>query len=434
MPITTLAMAVDALLAHLYRRAGFGATRAELADGAARGYAGSVDHLIEGLTRPETSAAASARPTFDPFGTDIVGNSPDHGAELLRLTDWWVAMMSSSSSPLREKLTLLLHCQFPTAYSKVNVPSLLYRQNEIFRNLGHGRFDELTRAVSKDPAMLIWLDAGSDLRAHPNENFSRELMERFTMGVGTYTQSDVTEAARAFTGWSLNYSTGEFQINAAQYDPGWKNVLSHGGYLDGDAVIDIVTHTPASSHWVVSRLWSWLAYPVGVHHPVVAELAPSYAKDMRLSALLRAILNHPQFISAEARSGLVKQPVEYVVGALRAFDLSPAAFAPGYVMGVLAALGQQLFNPPTVGGWGDNRYWLSTSNSLEMLKFATTLSSVANLSELESLSNRRRIATLAERLGIAGWSPGTAQVLQRAAYDPASLVTMALVSPEYLAN
>ena len=400
----------------------------------AAGWSGAVDRLVRGMTAPEATSIAGSPPQFQPFPQDAMGANPNHGAELLALTNWWIEMMSSSANPLKEKLVLLLHSQFPTAYSKVNIPSLLYRQNQLFRSLGHGRFDTLMTAVSMDPAMLIWLDAGSDLKSHPNENFARELMERFTMGVGTYTEQDVYEAARAFTGWSLNYTTGEYQLNQGVQDLGWKTVLGHGGVLTGEQVIEIATNTHASHRWVVSRLWSWLAFPVGPHHPVVADLAPAYSENLRVGDLIKAMLLHPQFVSAEAQSGLVKQPVEYVVGALRAFHLGPADFVPGYLMQLLTAFGQQLFNPPNVGGWGSNQYWLSTASSLEQLRFANTLVSVADLSPVEDEPARTRVDALGELLGIDAWSSPTAAVLKTARGNTSELVSLALVSPEYVAN
>jgi uncharacterized protein (DUF1800 family) len=374
-------------------------------------------------------------PTFLPFNQEaLTANSTARSYEFGNLTNWWVELMSSTATPLREKLVLLLHDQFPTAYSKVDYPSLLFAQNQLFRQLGPGSFNTLTTAVSKDPAMLIWLDTGTDLALHPNENFARELMERFTMGVGNYTQADVTAAARAFTGWTINYSTGLFEFNTAVHDFGIKTVLGHTGAFTGEDVIDIVTHTEASARWVISRIWSWLAYPASPHDPVVDDLMPAYGRGLHMTGLLRAILNHPQFIAPQSLNGLIKQPAEYVVGALRAFGLGPTSFAPGYIMNTLTNMGQQLFNPPTVGGWGYNQFWLSTSNSLVQLNFATTVAKTAHLTRLEDEPVAGRIDTLADMLGLDSFSDGTYQALQRLRGDPPSLVSLALVSPDYTVN
>ena len=151
----------------------------------------------------------------------------------MKLSTWWLDRMIVTDTPLREKLVLLLHEQFPTSYAKVNYADLMYNQNQLFRKLGAGSFETLTQAVAKDPAMLIWLDTGTDHKAHANENFARELMERFTMGVGNYTEEDVRQGARAFTGWELDYTTGEFFFNPYDHDNGEKDYLGHTGSLAG---------------------------------------------------------------------------------------------------------------------------------------------------------------------------------------------------------
>lgn len=423
------------LLAHLYRRAGFGATPHELDVAERIGYEASVRHLLNGLHEPDHGAPQVQPPQFLPFVTEhLPASSSQRGGEFLALTNWWIELMSSTSTPLREKLVLLLHCQFPTAFSKVIYPSLLFNQNQIFRQLGTGSFQTLTTAVAKDPAMLIWLDAGSDLAAHPNENFARELMERFAMGIGNYTETDVKEAARTFTGWTLDYTTGEFLFDYQQHDWGIKQILGHQGLFTGEDTIGIVTHTRASAHYVVSRLWSWLAYPVLPHHPVVESLAPEYAKGLNVGRLLDAILHHPEFVSGNSLNGLVKQPVEYVVGTLRALNLNPGSFPNGYLLTTLSHLGQELFNPPTVGGWGYNRFWLSTSASLSQLDFATQAASLADLSPIIDEAPRARVEKLANVLGVPGWSKGTRTALNAARANPTTLVPLALVSPEYLLN
>ena len=151
---------------------------------------------------------------------------------------------------------------------------MMYAQNQLFRTLGPGNFDTLVQAVAKDPSMLIWLDADTSHKNAPNQNFARELMERFTMGAGNYSQEDVIQAARCFTGWELDMVTGEFFLNPYDHDGGVKHFLGRSGRFGGEDIIKIVTHEPASHHWVVSRLWSWLAYPVTPRDPVVAGLRP----------------------------------------------------------------------------------------------------------------------------------------------------------------
>ncbi|HVB05855.1 MAG TPA: DUF1800 domain-containing protein [Acidimicrobiales bacterium] len=424
-----------ALLAHLYRRAGFGASLAELDRAEQVGWDATVAHLLKGLHEVDDGPLQVQPPQFSSFSTEALPTSSAlRQAEFLALQNWWIDLMASTPTPLKEKLVLLLHEQFPTAFSKVNHPSLLYRQNTIFRALGAGSFDVLTTALSKDPAMLIWLDTVTDLAAHPNENFARELLERFTMGVGHYTEEDVKQLARCFTGWGVNYQSGAFVFNTAVHDFGVKTIFGRSGAYSGEDAITLVTKRAVSTRWVTARMWSWLAYPVGPHDPVVEELAPVYGEHLHLGTLLAAILAHPSFVSVTSTTGLVKQPVEWVVGTMRALHLNTSSFAPGYVANTLTKLGQQLFNPPTVGGWGNNGFWLSTSSSLTQLNFAQTAAGLADLSAVADEPVRGRFDLLARLLGVGRWTKETTTVLHQAGYEPATLMALALVAPETMTN
>ena len=345
--------------------------------------------------------------------------------------------MLATSNPLKEKLTFLLHGHFPTAISKVRFPVYMYDQNQLFRSQGSGDFDTLTQAAAQDPAMLLWLDANSNKASNPNENFARELMERFTMGIGTYTQADVRAASFCFTGWRLDPRTGSFDIASRQHSTAPQTFLGVSGVDAGQQVIDLATHSDASSHFVPSRFWSYLAYPVTPGDPVVADLAPGYAADRNLGHLLTAIFQHPRFTQAPSLQGLVKQPTEYVVGTLRALGVTPtelAARRPAELVGVFANLGQVLFDPPSVGGWPQNSYWLSTSAALARWKFAHQVARTTDISTVADASPGDRVDAAAEMLTVSSWSATTASALQRAASDPPTLVTLALVSPEYVSN
>jgi uncharacterized protein (DUF1800 family) len=276
--------AARADVALLYRRAGFGGNASQLDAAAAAGFEATVEQLLAGLSQPDRSAVAP--PPLATYAQALKGHGGNSWNQYLALIGWWLDKMAATTTPLREKLTLLLHGQFPTGFSKVGVPVFMYHQNELFRTLGPGSYEELTLAVAKDPAMLVWLDTDTDVNSSPNENFARELMERFTMGVGTYSQSDVRESARAFTGWSYNV-VGEFVQNEWAHDFGNKSFLGYDGDLNGNDIVAIVTHTPESARWVSARMWSWLAYPVVDSDPVVAELAAGYARDLNMTNLLR---------------------------------------------------------------------------------------------------------------------------------------------------
>lgn len=427
------------MLAHLYRRAGFGATPSELKAAEKLGFKAVVDQLLEGLSGPDRGGDTVKLPWLTPLAeASIPGFSYDDFDEFLKLSAWWLDRMIVTDTPLREKLVLLLHNQFPTSFQKVNSASLMYNQNELFRKLGAGSFDVLTQAVAKDPAMLIWLDTGTDHKAHANENFARELMERFTMGVGHYTQTDVEQAARAFTGWTLDYTTGDFFFNEYDHNNDVKRFLGHTGRFQGEDIINIVTHTEASAKWVVARLWSWLAYPVTPGARIVAELAPKYKRDLNIKNLLEAILHHPEFVSATAMKGLVKQPIEYLVGTLRMLGLTTAAFSEGTLVWLLASLGQQPFVPLNVGGWGQNQYWLSTSASNAQLSLAWNVAQYADLTEVEDLNGRPgpQVGAVGRMLGLETWSNETYRALWKMAQQgsPQEILVLALVSPEYLLN
>ncbi len=434
------------LVAHLYRRAGFGALPSELATATGEGYDATVATLVRGLTQPDPGAAAIAAPTLSPPPPPAQRRAMDVASrrqlqmeirqQFVELSSWWLARMMATSNPLKEKLTFLLHGHFPTAISKVRFPLYMYGQNQLFRTQGSGDFDTLTQAVATDPAMLIWLDANSNQASNPNENFARELMERFTMGIGTYTQNDVRAAAYCFTGWKLNPRTNAFAFDAAQHSTTPQTFLGTTRVNSGQQVIDIVTHSEASSRFVPSRFWSYLAYPVSPGDPVVADLAPGYAADRNIGNLLTAIFQHPRFTQARARTGLVKQPTEYMVGALRALGVSAAGVQarPAELIPVFESLGQVLFDPPSVGGWPQNGYWLSTSASLTRWEFAHRLAHAADISPVADAAPPSRVDAAAEMLTISDWSASTAAVLRGAANDPPTLVTLALVSPEYVSN
>jgi uncharacterized protein (DUF1800 family) len=431
----------SALVRHLYRRAGFGATPAEVAAATAGSWENAVDGLLAGLSGPDDGAAGVPLPSLTPLvdvprlaGLAVSARQAlekQLRSEGVALVDWWLQRMVSTSTPLREKLTLLLHGQFPTALQKVRVPSLMYGQNEIFRQLGAGSFDTLTQAVAKDPAMMIWLDTDTDDLSHPNENFSRELMERFTMGIGNYTEIDVRQGARAFTGWRIDRRSGGYRLAEAQHDNGVKTFLGHSGNLTGEDVVDIVTHSPVSAKWVVSRMWSFLAYPVTPADPVVADLAPGYAADLDMTKLLGAIFLHPAFVSPSSTGGLVKQPIEYVAGTLRALGLAATSRR---LVAILTGMGQIPFDPPNVGGWGANGYWLSTAATFTRARFASAVARAAEVPAIADGAPAARAEVLAETLGVASWTPATASALASAGSDPRAVLAVALVSPEYVAN
>jgi len=442
-------------VAFLYRRAGFGLRPDELERAAAGGYDSAVESLLAGLgDAPDPGAAGLAEPTFTsgppPRGAGASQAERAAFAKAVRsdvvgLQRWWMNRMITTSTPLREKLTLFWHGHFATGVSKVRDARLMYMQNQLFRSAGAGSFEALTQAVAKDGAMMIWLDTSTDKKAHPNENFAREMMELFTLGIGNYTQDDVTAAARGFTGWTYDRSRYEYVFRPAQHDYGFKTYLGETGDWNGEDIVRIAVTRPESARFVVAALWSHLAYPVAPSDPVVSDILPGYGESLSIAGAARSVFLHPEFRSAQSRTGLLKQPAEYLASASRALglDASLASSASGDqrpgprsapdLPALAGALGQTLFNPPNVGGWGQNGYWLSTATAHVRMQAAMLLARKADLSGLSSLPVRQRVAAAGELLGLVdGWGPSTAAALSRVAADPVALLALALVSPEFV--
>ncbi len=438
-------------LALLYRRAGFGLRSDELDRAAAGGYEAAVEQLVAGLgSAPDPAGDAVPGPVFteappstraaaqalrnDPAA--IAARNRAIAADLASLQRWWIDRMITTSTPLREKLTLFWHGHFATAISKVRDPRLMYMQNQLFRRSGAGSFQDLVGAVAKDGAMMVWLDTSTDKKAHPNENFAREMMELFTLGIGSYTQDDVTAGARAFTGWVYNRAQYSYRFLPAQHDFGVKTYLGQTGDWNGEDVVRIAVTRPESVRFVVAKLWSHFAYPVAPADPVVSDLLPAYGSGLDIAAVVRAMFLHPSFRGTATRSGLVKQPVEYLVGAARTLGIKETAAGGGRAEPPLsrlaAALGQEIFNPPNVGGWGQNGYWLSSATSQLRVQYALQLAQRADLSPIADLPASQRVAGVANFLGLDGWGPTTARALAGVAGNPAQLTALALTAPEYV--
>jgi len=280
----------------------------------------------------------------------------------LELRAWWLREMLATESPLTERMTLFWHGHFATSQQKVRSNQLMYRQNVLLRREALGNFGTLLHAIARDPAMLVYLDNAGSRRGAPNENFAREVMELFTLGEGRYGEADVKEAARAFTGWSLERGTGEFTYRRIWHDYGEKTVLGRKGRFDGDDILDVLLERPETARFIAAKLWREFISP----QPDAAEVE-RWAQVFRearyeVKPLLRAIFLSKAFWAEENRSALVKSPVDLAVGTMRAsgmnpFDLRPAVFA-------CASLGQNLFAPPNVKGWPGGNAWIDSATLL----------------------------------------------------------------------
>jgi len=360
---------------HLLNRTGFGATDAEIARYATLERAEAVDRLLAGA-RSEASVAPPdfLDAPFDRFYRVNNLSAEERMAVQRRLAQqsfalraWWLREMIETQSPLTERMTLFWHNHFATSQQKVRSLQLMYRQNALLRRESLGNFATLLHAIGKDPAMLVYLDNARNRRQAPNENFAREVMELFTLGEGGYTEHDVKEAARAFTGWSLDRETGEFTYRRMWHDYGEKTVLGRSGRLDGDDVIDVLLSKPQTARFIAAKMWREFVSPT----PDAAEVS-RWADVFRQSRyevkpLLRAALTSDAFWAEANRGALVKSPVDLVVGTLRTFgirpmDLRPAVFA-------CAALGQNPFAPPNVKGWPGGDAWIDSATLLGRRQF-----------------------------------------------------------------
>ncbi len=289
----------------------------------------------------------------------------------LELRAWWIGEMLATESPLTERMTLFWHNHFVSSLQKVHSPALMQRQNALLRRHAFGSFGELLHAASRDPAMLVYLDTARSRRGQPNENFAREVRELFTLGEGNYGERDVKEAARAFTGWSLDPDSGQYQFRPFIHDDGVKTVLGKSGNWRGEDVLDILLARPETAEFIAAKLWREFVSPAPRGEREKADLA-RVARQFRETgystrAALRELLNSQSFWSAENRAALIKSPVELVVGTLRQFRIEvrdPLPFAL-----LLRNLGQDLFAPPNVKGWPGGEAWINAQTLLARRQF-----------------------------------------------------------------
>jgi uncharacterized protein (DUF1800 family) len=349
---------------HLHRRAGFAATWDELQHDLHDGPAPSIDRLLAGKAR--------ARGVPDNFASfaDTLARLAVEGQDVRRLKAWWVYRMLFGPDPLSERLALMWHNHFATGARKVGL--LVRGQNELFRRHARAPFGDLLRAVVHDPALLVWLDAPSNRKAHPNENLARELMELFTLGIGHYTETDVKEAARALTGWTV--VDDRFHDDAFFHDVGAKTILGQTGAWTGDDLVRMLLDHPATAERLAARLCELLIGEGAVQPETVRALA-SGLRERRLDIGwgLETVLRSAAFF-AEANLGTrVQGPAECVIGAARALELFDPAPNSLVLGDWLADLGLDLFNPPNVGGWPGGRAWLSARALLGRTNYAAAL-------------------------------------------------------------
>ncbi len=342
--------------AHLLRRAGFAPTDAEAQQALADGAPATVDRLL---------GEGDESPRF--VELDAAGDTFAAGADIDKLAGWWLSRMVYTRRPLRARLTLFWHNHFATSNVKVKSPALMLSQLRTFEKQALGPFEELALAVSRDPAMIVWLDGESNRKGKPNENYARELFELFTLGPGNYSEVDIREAARAFSGW--HQKQGRFQYNERAHDDGDKTVLGRRGALDGADVVRLAVSHSACSRFLAGKLLR--EFLCDEPAPELIEEFAGVLRDEKLNiaaGVRRLLLSRAMFAPQHYRAR-IKSPVELCVGLVRSLEMR----APGIAIHHAASqMGQRLFEPPTVKGWEGRRRWINSATMLVRMNTATT--------------------------------------------------------------
>ena len=371
--------------AHLLRRMGFGGTPDQIEALRRMGPALAVETLM----RFDDNDGTRDNPhDLQPRFQEVLeaGRPPQQAAAatIPMAQAWWMHKLVNTTQPFKEKLTVFWHGHFAVGLNKVRSGFMLRDQNELFRRMALGKFEALTLAVAKNPAMLVYLDNDENTMGHPNENFARELMELFTMGVhGGYTERDVQESARAFTGWSFVKKRGDleslknpqFVFNQKNHDADSKTFLGKNGNFAGEDIIRTVSTHPSTASFITSKLWRFF---VSEELPAQtgSELSALFTRtngDIR--EVLRVIFTSSDFYAAQNRNNLIKSPLEYVIGALRSSQTTLTKNHEFALSGVLAQMAQIPFYPPSVKGWDGGLDWIADTTMLNRLQFVGALSS-----------------------------------------------------------
>jgi uncharacterized protein (DUF1800 family) len=370
------------LMAHLMRRAGFSATRDELEEYVARGY----DAVVEDLLHPS-----------DPqnMPDDLIRRRHTNHHELRDLGGagaYWIYRMVTTKCPLEEKIALFFHSLFATGYSKLNQARSLLNQIDMFRRNGLGNFRDLLIEVSKDPAMIVWLDNIDNHQGAVNENYGRELLELFSMGIGNYTEDDVKECAKAFTGWTLGnaeymavragkdsiwpYSriAWHFDYRDDDHDDSEKTFLGETGRFNGQDIIDIIVKQEATARFICTRLFQFFAADQvdDEGEAVIQSMMTSYFDSgYEIRSVLRTLFTSDYFKSDSARFARMKAPVEVVAGAVRqAGSYRTPTLGSEQLAAQAGFMGQGLLQPPSVEGWHEGTEWIESGSLVERVNFA----------------------------------------------------------------
>lgn len=352
-------------------------------------------------------------------------------SQLRAMSLWWLDQMVLQDFPLHERMTWFWHGHWATSYAKVDEPLVMFDHIDRLRKHALGNFTKMCEEMVIDGALIMWLDGQLNTAISPNENLARELLELFTLGVDRYSENDIKEAARVLTGWKVVRNSGLVTKNVKQSYFKPTTVLGATSQFDAVSLARFLSQQPNSQRFVAERLWfrfmsSSVALPIGSR--VEAALS-----ERELLPAMRALIISEDFTNPA--HSLVKSPLEWLVGALRALRIMPSTYIqPDALLNTLTTLGQRPLFPPNVGGWPSDQAWLSAASVQSQIQAAQTLCGRGDLSPVTQAPQASRLEALADWLGVAEWSQRTRSVLNTAISDPRRLTTLALVSPEYVVN
>ena len=393
------------LMAHLMRRAGFGAPYEELELRAAKGYEATVEELLRADEQPDWEADLARRHLIGAY----------RGNAMPEIQGNWMQRMISTTRPLQEKMTLLWHTILCSGDSKIDHPETMDTQIDMLREHALGRFSELLLALSRDPAMIIYLDNRYSHKDSINENYGRELLELFSMGVGNYTEDDIKMAARAFTGWTLAPAMSsfipyqrhpfQFRYDPADHDDGEKEFLGQKGRFDGQDIIDIIARQPATARFIARHLYNFFVadevqVPAWQTTPprdpaAVNVLADAYLQsNYDIRSVLRVLFNSSFFKDESVWYARVKSPVEVVVSTMRLVGdhLTPAPGIEG-LAGEAGGMGQIIMNPPSVEGWHGGKEWINSGALVNRVNFVANRVGDLSLPGVQSIVQRLSTGT-----------------------------------------
>lgn len=335
--------------AHLFRRAGFGTSASALATAARSELSTELDRLFD------RSLLESGSFTVD---SNQLNESALASGDPRNLSLWWLHAMLNSPLPLLEKTTLFWHGHFATGAEKVKEAQLMMAQNRMLRFNALGSFSKMVHEISKDPAMLIYLDSAANRKAHPNENYARELMELFCLGEGNYTEHDVRELARCFTGWEVRRS--QFRFNVYQHDSGTKQVLDRQSLQSGEEAVDAVLASRHAPIFIIRKLFRFFvadepAPPDILLAPLAKQLVD---QDWQIAGVVRQMLGSRLMFSAAVRGRKIRSPIDWALNWMKAFEITTNLKK---ISDALHELGQAVFYPPNVKGWDGGRAWINSS-------------------------------------------------------------------------